>query len=406
MNYGQEDYLPYGHQLISEEDIKAVNNVLRSEFITQGPLVNEFEKAISNKVSAEYGVAVNSATSALHLGCLSLGLGPEDWLWTSPITFVASANCARYCGANVDFVDIDPETGLLSIKALERKLDNAKKQNKLPKILIPVHLGGSSCDMKSIGELSEKYGFSVIEDASHAIGSSYEKEPVGNCKYSSITVFSFHPVKIITTGEGGIATTNDSALSRNMHELRSHGIVKDKNRLEASNQGEWFYEQQQLGFNYRISDIQCALGLSQLKRLDEIVKERNRLLTLYRNRLSGLPVKLLKIPENVNSSVHLGIIRLKDQNADHHKKVFGNLRSNGIGVQLHYNPVHLNPYYRRLGYNEGDFPNSELYGKNAISLPLFPGLKMSSIERVARELESAINLSYGIEKKMFDFNSH
>ena len=383
-----------------------MNNVLRSEFITQGPLVDKFEQAIANKVHAGYGVAVNSATSALHLGCLSLGLGQGDWLWTSPITFVASANCAKYCGANVDFVDIDPETGLLSIKALETKLKYAKKQNKLPKILIPVHLGGSSCDMKSIGNLSKKYGFSIIEDASHAIGSNYEKEPVGNCKYSSITIFSFHPVKIITTGEGGIATTNDSELSRNMYELRSLGIVKDKNWLEASNQGESFYEQQQLGFNYRISDIQCALGLSQLNRLDQIVQERNKLLTLYRNKLSSLPVELLKIPEDVYSSVHLGIIRLKDQNPEHHKKVFSTLRSNGIGVQLHYSPVHLNPYYRRLGYNEGDFPNAELYGKNAISLPLFPGLKVSNVERVTRELESAINLSYGVEKKIFNFNAH
>ncbi len=393
MNAKQYKYLPYGHQYISEDDIKEVNKVLRSDFITQGPIVEEFEKALALKVNAKYAVAVNSATSALHLGCLSLGLGPGDWLWTSPITFVASANCARYCGANVDFVDIDPATGLLSISALERKLETAQNQNKLPKILIPVHLAGSSCDMKAIAKLSKKFGFYVIEDASHAIGGSYEKEPVGNCKYSSITVFSFHPVKIITTGEGGLATTNDSELSRIMHELRSHGITKEKARFKTKNAGEWYYEQQNLGFNYRITDFQCALGLSQLKRLDNIVIERNKLLHLYRNYLAKVPVKLLKVPENVNSSVHLAIIRLMDQNPELHKRVFNRLRSKKIGVQVHYSPVHLNPYYRNLGYNDGDFPNSELYGKNAISLPLFPGLELQSIERVSKEIKNAIEFS-------------
>ncbi len=393
MNAKQYKYLPYGHQYISEDDIKEVNKVLRSDFITQGPIVEEFEKALALKVNAKYAVAVNSATSALHLGCLSLGLGPGDWLWTSPITFVASANCGRYCGANVDFVDIDPATGLLSISALERKLETAQNQNKLPKILIPVHLAGSSCDMKAIAQLSKKFGFYVIEDASHAIGGSYEKEPVGNCKYSSITVFSFHPVKIITTGEGGLATTNDSELSRIMHELRSHGITKDQARFKTKNAGEWYYEQQNLGFNYRITDFQCALGLSQLNRLDNIVIERNKLLHLYRNYLEKVPVKLLKIPQNVNSSVHLAIIRLMDQNPELHKRVFNRLRSKRIGVQVHYSPVHLNPYYRNLGYNDGDFPNSELYGKNAISLPLFPGLELQSIERVSKEIKNAIEFS-------------
>ena len=339
-------FIPYGRQTISEADIAAVESVLRSPFLTQGPTVPAFEQAVAAKVDARFGVAVNSATSALHIACLALGLGPGDRLWTSPITFVASANCGRYCDATVDFVDIDPATGLMSVAALEQKLQQAEREGTLPKVVVPVHLAGSSCDMAAIGAMAERYGFAVLEDASHAIGGRYQGEPVGNCRHSAITVFSFHPVKIITTGEGGLATTNDPALAQRMEELRSHGIVRDRERFEESAAGPWVYEQQQLGFNYRITDIQAALGLSQLQRLDEIVVERNRQLKRYRELLIDLPVQLLEVPEDVLSSVHLAVIRLQQATAEQHRHIFEGLRSVGIGVQLHYSPVHLQPYYR------------------------------------------------------------
>lgn len=378
--------LPYGRQTISEADIAAVINVLRGPFLTQGPAVPMFEKAVAEKVGAAYGVAMNSATSALHIACLALELGPDDWLWTTPITFVASANCARYCGAKVDFVDIDPRTGLMSVKALSKKLESAKNNGKLPKIIVPVHLCGTSCEMESINALAQEYGFVVLEDASHAIGGNYRGHPVGNCKYSSITVFSFHPVKIITTGEGGLATTNNPKLAQKMAELRSHGITKDTNRFEHQPAGPWSYEQQNLGYNYRITDIQAALGLSQLQNLDVIVSERNRQRERYRELLSEMPVKMLSIPENVLSSLHLAVIRLADSQPEKHRLVFEGLRAAGIGVQLHYSPVHLQPYYRRLGFREGDFPEAEAYGTNAMSLPLFPGLQEGDQQRVVRAL--------------------
>ncbi len=376
-------FIPYGRQTISEADIAAVESVLRSPFLTQGPAVPAFEKAVTNKVGAAHGVAVNSATSALHIACLALGLGQGDRLWTSPITFVASANCGRYCSADVDFVDIDPLTGLMRMAALETKLAQAEREGTLPKVLVPVHLTGSSCDMAAIGALADRYGFAVLEDASHAIGGLYQNKPVGNCLHSSITVFSFHPVKIITTGEGGMATTNDPWLAQRMIELRSHGITKDEARFERSASGPWSYEQQNLGFNYRMSDLQAALGLSQLGRLDEIVAERNFQLQRYQELLADLPVELLEVPEDVLSSVHLAVIRLKQATAEQHRQVFEGLRAAGIGVQLHYSPVHLQPYYRRLGFHEGDFPEAEAYACHAISLPLYPGLQEAELQHVA-----------------------
>jgi UDP-4-amino-4,6-dideoxy-N-acetyl-beta-L-altrosamine transaminase len=391
MSNAASPFLPYGRQTITEDDIAAVEAVLRSPFLTQGPAVPAFEQAVAAKVRAAHAVAVNSATSALHIACLALGLGPGDRLWTSPITFVASANCGRYCGAHVDFVDIDPATGLISVAALERKLQQAEQNGTLPKVVVPVHLSGVSCDMAAIGALAQRYGFAVLEDASHAIGGRYRGEPVGNCRHSSITVFSFHPVKIITTGEGGLATTNDPQLAEQMAELRSHGIVREQERFEQPPAGPWVYEQQQLGFNYRITDIQAALGLSQLQRLDIIVAERNRQLQRYRELLADLPVQLLEVPADVLSSVHLAVIRLQQASAEQHRQVFEGLRAAGIGVQLHYSPVHLQPYYRRLGFDEGQFPEAEAYASSSISLPLFPGLTAIDQERVVKELAQRLN---------------
>jgi len=377
MSCAPQPFLPYGRQTITEGDIAAVVEVLRSPYLTQGPAVPAFEQAVASKVGARHGVAVNSATSALHIACLALGLGPGDRLWTSPITFVASANCGRYCGAEVDFVDIDPATALMSVAALESKLEQAERGGTLPKVVVPVHLAGSSCNMAAIGELAKRYGFAVLEDASHAIGGCYRGEPVGNYRHSAITVFSFHPVKVITTGEGGLATTNDPLLAQRMAELRSHGIVREAERFKQIAAGPWVYEQQQLGFNYRITDIQAALGLSQLQRLDGIVAERNRLLQRYRELLADLPLQLLEVPKDVLSSVHLAVIRLQQASAEQHRQVFEGLRAAGIGVQLHYSPVHLQPYYRALGFAEGQFPEAEAYASSAISLPLFPGLTES-----------------------------
>ena len=388
-----EHFIPYGRQRINNSDVAAVINVLHSPFLTQGPAVPAFEQAVAAKVDADYGVAVNSATSALHIACLALGLGPGDTLWTSPTTFVASANCGRYCGANVDFVDIDQETGLMSIESLKEKLVIAEKQNTLPKVVVPVHLCGTSCDMKSIAELAEQYDFDVLEDASHAIGGSYNGKHVGCCAYSSITVFSFHPVKIITTGEGGLATTNDAELARRMKELRSHGITKEEEQFRKPSPGPWYYEQQNLGFNYRMTDFQAALGLNQLDRLDAIVNERNLQLDNYRKHLSELPVKLLETPKGVKSSVHLAVILLDNYKPREHRQVFEGLRAAGIGVQLHYSPVHLQPYYRQLGFKEGDFPKAEMYGNSAISLPLYPGLSPEDQLRVVSTLNKLLNPS-------------
>jgi len=383
-------FLPYGRQTITEADIAAVVDVLRSPNLTQGPAVPAFEQALARRVGACHGVAVNSATSALHIACLALGLGRGDRLWTTPITFVASANCGLYCGADVDFVDIDPATGLISVDALERKLQQADRECRLPKVLVPVHLCGTSCAMEPIAALARQYGVAVLEDASHAIGGRYQDQPVGDCRHSAITVFSFHPVKIITTAEGGLATTNDFRLAQRMADLRSHGITKDEARFEHPAPGPWSYEQQALGFNYRMTDLQAALGLSQLQRLEAIVAERQRLLEQYRQLLAGLPLRLLEIPQAVHSALHLAVIRLENPSPAHHRQVFEGLRAAGIGVQLHYTPVHLQPYYRRLGFQEGDFPEAEAYASSAISLPLYPGLQEVDLQRVADALTTLL----------------
>lgn len=385
-----QTFIPYGRQTIAEADIAAVEAVLRGPYLTQGPAIPAFEDAVAARVAARHAVAVNSATSALHLGCLALGLTPGDRLWTTPITFVASANCGRYCGAEIDFVDIDPATALMSVGALERKLKQAAMSGTLPKVLVPVHLCGTSCDMAAIADLAQRYEVAVLEDASHAIGGHYREEPVGNCRYSAISVFSFHPVKIITTAEGGLATTNDPLLAQRMADLRTHGITKDEARFERPAPGPWSYEQQDLGFNYRLTDLQAALGLSQLERLEMIVTERQRLLEDYRQMLAPLPVGLLEIPPTVRSALHLAVIRLQDRDHKNHRRVFEGLRNAGIGVQLHYSPVHLQPYYRRFGFKEGDFPEAEAYARNAISLPLYPGLQEQEQERVVQILSSLL----------------
>ena len=384
------NFIPYGRQTITSKDIDEVVKVLKSPFITQGPIVPKFENELSKKLKAPYSICVNSATSALHIACLALGLKKNDIAWTSPITFVASANCIKYCGAEIDFVDIDPCSGLMCTDKLERKLKVAKANNKLPKIIIPVHLAGTSCDMKKIYDLSLVYGFSIIEDASHAIGAKFLNKPVGNCEYSNISIFSLHPVKIITSGEGGIATTRDKSLAEKMTALRSHGITKDRNKFKLENKELWYYEQQDLGYNYRMSDIHAALGLSQLNRLDSIIKERNELLGLYSKLLSDLPVKLLHIPKNRTSSVHLAIIRLNNKKKEFHKKVIEGMRRAGIGVQVHYTPVHLQPYFQEEGFHESQFPNAEEYASNAITLPLFPGLTKEEQELVIIELTNHI----------------
>ena len=370
-----KNFIPYGKQFISEDDINSVIQILKSDFLTQGDQVPLFEEKVSNFLKVNYSVAVNSGTSALHIACLALELGEGDYLWTSPISFVASANCGRYCNATVDFVDIDLETGLLDVNLLSEKLKKAELSGKLPKIIVCVHLGGTSCDMKAIKKLSEKFGFKIIEDASHTFGGTYFETKVGDCKYSDICVFSFHPVKIITTAEGGLATTNNNNLAEKMKLLRSHYITKDQSKFELINFSSWSYEQQGLGFNYRMNDIQAALGLSQLKRISSIIDERNRILDNYKNSIRDPNIAFLKIGKNIKSAVHLVIIILNNISEENHKKVFNEMREKNIGVQLHYSPIHLQPYYRKLGFKKGDFPKSEEYSRKALSLPVFEGIE-------------------------------
>ena len=379
----------YGRQDITQADIDSVTKVLQSDFLTQGPQVPKFEKEVSRYCGAKYAVAVNSATSALHLACLSLGLGNGDWLWTSPITFVASANCGLYCGAKVDFIDIDPVTYNLCPKSLRKKLIKAKELGKLPKIVIPVHLCGQPCDMKSIYELSKEYGFKIIEDASHAIGGKYLDEPIGNCRYSDITVFSFHPVKIITTGEGGMALTNNNKLAEHMSLLRSHGITRDPSQMTKQADGDWYYQQIELGYNYRMTDIQAALGVSQLKRLDDYVSRRHELYTRYNELLKGFPLVIPYQYSDGYSAFHLYIIRLK--NRDKHKQVFEYLRKNGIGVNLHYIPVYHQPYYEAMGFKKGYCLEAENYYNEAISLPMYATLSEAEQDKVAAVLHEALN---------------
>ena len=362
--------IPYGVQDISEEDISAVIDVLRSPFLTQGPVVPAFEASLADYAGAKYGVAVNSATSALHIACLALGLKAGDILWTSPITFVASANCALYCGASVEFVDIDPLTFNMSVEALENKLEQAEVQGTLPKVLVCVHQCGQPCDMRAIRLLSLTYGFKVLEDASHAVGAKYLDEPVGNCRFSDITVYSFHPVKIITSAEGGMALTNDPLLARSMELLRSHGITRDPALMTQVSDGPWYYQQICLGFNYRMTELQAALGLSQMGRLDAYVAKRNALALRYDQRLSSLALFTPWQHPDVYSSFHLYVVRLA--NGTRRRQVFEALRARGIGVNVHYIPVHLQPYYRAMGFSAGDFPEAERYYSEVISLPLYP----------------------------------
>lgn len=379
--------IPYGRQDISEEDIAAVTEVLRSDYLTQGPAVPRFEQRIADYCGAHFAVSVNSATSALHLACLALDMGPGDILWTTPITFVASANCALYCGASVDFVDIDQDTFNISVSALREKLQRAETNGTLPKALVAVHLCGLSCDMLAIAELAERYAFSVIEDASHAIGGRYRDDPIGSCKYSDITVFSFHPVKIITTGEGGVAITNSSDLAGKLDLLRSHGITRDPSQMTQEPHGEWYYQQIALGFNYRMTDIQAALGHSQLSRADDFVARRQALAQRYGQLLEGSPVRIQHQPTDCYSAYHLYVIRLNlEAIRCNHKEVFSNMRAAGIGVNLHYIPVYQHPYYQQLGANYKPLPSAESYYREAISLPLFPGLTDSEQDYVVDAL--------------------
>lgn len=384
-------YIPYGRQDINQADIEAVVQVLQSDWLTQGPVIEQFEKKVAAYCGAKYAVAVNSATSALHIACMAADLGTENILWTSPNTFVASANCGRYCGAAVDFVDIDFRTYNMSIEKLEQKLIHAKKQGRLPKVVIPVHFSGQSCEMDTISMLAKEYGFTVIEDASHAIGGSYKDEKVGSCVYSDMTVFSFHPVKIVTTAEGGMVLTNKRELYEKLIRFRSHGITRNPELMGEEIHGPWYYQQIDLGFNYRMTDIQAALGLSQMERLDEFVTKRHAAAAKYNLELQGLPIVLPWQHPNIYSAYHLYVICLeKDKIAKSHKQVFEELRQVGIGVNLHYIPVHTQPYYQQFGFNWGDFPISEYYYQTAISIPMYSSMTDADLDYVIKTLKEVL----------------
>jgi UDP-4-amino-4,6-dideoxy-N-acetyl-beta-L-altrosamine transaminase len=396
--------IPYGRQDINQTDINEVVNVLQSDFITQGPIVPRFEEVVAKNVGAKYALALNSATSALHVACLALQLGPGDWLWTVPNTFVASANCGRYCGAKVEFVDIDPVTWNMSVSKFREKLKRAKIDNRLPKVVVPVHFAGQPTEQESIWKLAMEYGFRVVEDASHAIGASRNTEPVGSCRWSDITVFSFHPVKIITTGEGGMALTNDAVLAENMSMLRSHGITRDPNRLKYGENElvgnlitqhsptPWYYEQQMLGFNYRMTDIQAALGLSQFNRLTEFVKRRNELARIYDEALKDLPLQLPFVNPDNHSAFHLYVVRIQDnETSKNHRHIFEELRKRDIGVNLHYMPVHLQHYYRDLGFKPGQYPEAEAHGESAITLPMYPAMTDQQQNLVVKALNEVLS---------------
>jgi UDP-4-amino-4,6-dideoxy-N-acetyl-beta-L-altrosamine transaminase len=368
-------YIPYGRQVISKDDIQDVVNVLQSDFITQGPVTPHFENIVAEYCKVDYSVATNSATSALHIACLALGVKKGDHVWTSPITFVSSANCARFCGANIDFVDIDIDTINICPEELRRKLELANKKNCLPKVIVVVHMAGLPCDMKSISQLARQYNISIIEDASHAIGSRYKETIIGDCYYSDITIFSFHPVKIITTGEGGMATTKSSKLANNMKLLRSHGITRDTTDLINKSEGGWYYEQQMLGFNYRMTDIHSALGISQFKKLDEWIKRRNKLADIYDREFENTNIILPNRYKDSLHAMHLYIIQFDNKDGKIKRKyIYNKMQSAGIGVNIHYIPVHTQPYYAELGFSHGDFPVSEKYYERCLSLPMHIGL--------------------------------
>lgn len=391
--------IPYGRQDITQADLDAVVEVLRSDFLTQGPAVPRFEDAVAANVRVRHAIAVNSATSALHIACLALGLGPGDRLWSVPNTFVASVNCARYCGADVDFVDIDPETWNISIPALRDKLARARREGALPKVVVPVHFAGQPVEQQELWTLAQEYGFRVLEDASHAIGAARDGEPVGSCRWSDITVFSFHPVKLITTGEGGMALTNDAELAERMRLARSHGITRDPARWHrtdaddatASTSAAWYYEQQSLGYNYRMTDMQAALGISQLARLDAYVARRNALALRYDGALFDLPLQRPTVAAGNRSAFHLYVVRLRaDAAPSRRREVFDAMRGRGIGVNLHYMPVHLQPYYVALGFRRGQYPESEAYGATAVTLPLFPTMTEAQQDEVVAAMRDVL----------------
>lgn len=387
--------IPYGRQEVTQADIDAVTSVLHSDFLTQGPQVPRFEAAVAEYCGARHAIAVNSATSALHIACLALGLVKDDWLWTTPITFVASANCARYCCAQVDFVDIDPLTFNISVEALRAKLATAAQHGRLPKILVAVHMAGQSCDMQAIHELAQQFGFRIVEDASHAIGGKYRGDPVGSCRYSDITVFSFHPVKIITTAEGGMAVTNDPLLAEKMSLLRSHGITRNGEEMTHAPDGVWYYQQIDLGFNYRMTEIQAALGVSQMERLDSYLERRHQLAGRYNQLLKDLPVVTPYQDDNSYSAYHLYVIRVGSNGVRDRAAVFNSLRAQGIGVNVHYIPVHTQPYYENLGqqvgYEVSSFPQANNYYSEAISLPMYATLSNEQQDVVVDALKKALS---------------
>ena len=379
--------IPYGRQSIDADDIDAVTAALRSEFLTQGPRVGKFEASLARVVQSPHVIAVNSATSALHLACLALDVGPGDIVWTSAISFAASANAARYCGAEVDFVDIELDTFNISVDDLERRLLKASVDGKLPKVVIPVHMAGQPCDMESIYRLSQKYGFAVIEDASHALGSTYKSKPTGSCEFSDVTVFSFHPVKMITTGEGGACATNSLSIAARIQRLRSHGITRDIGEMENSTHGPWYYEQLELGFNYRITDIQCSLGESQLSKLETFVRTRNEIAQRYDDALVPSGLRLPVVRQDRKSSFHLYVVRTEDESGIERKQLFERLRTNGVLVNVHYLPIYRHPYYSRMGkYAPESFPNAERYYWSCISLPIYPDLGVSDQQKVLEAL--------------------